>query len=177
MDEAANAAARLRIIVRVLNRQAQAETEEGSPTRSQQAVLAWLAERGELTPGALAVAERVRPQSMSELVDALERRGWAARRPDPADRRQVLVSLTAAGDEALDRGRRLRQARLSDAIRTLLDDGERERLIAAIGLLERVVLGDQAQADAGGVAGSVGTAPAVHRLPARRSRGTDDDRA
>jgi DNA-binding MarR family transcriptional regulator len=143
MDEIADAAARLRLVVRMLNRRAQVETGEGSPTRSQQAALAWLDELGELTPSALAAAEAVRPQSMSELVDALTRRGWVSRRADPGDRRQVLVSLTPAGDEALDRGRRLRQGRLADAMRTQLDAGEQRSLIAAIGLLERIVL-DQA---------------------------------
>ncbi len=43
MDENADVVVRLRVVVRALNRRAQAETGEGSPTRSQQAVLAWLA--------------------------------------------------------------------------------------------------------------------------------------
>jgi DNA-binding MarR family transcriptional regulator len=80
---------------------------------------------------------------MGELVDALEQRSWVVRRRDPGDRRRVLISLTAAGNEAVDRGRRLRQAWLTDAIRTLLDADERRSLIEAIRLLERVVLCDQ----------------------------------
>jgi DNA-binding MarR family transcriptional regulator len=36
-------------------------------------------------------------QSMGELVDALERRGYLTRRPDPADGRARLVCLTAKG--------------------------------------------------------------------------------
>lgn len=143
MDEVGDAARRLRMVVRMLNRRAQAETGEGSPTRSQQAVLAWLEERGELTATALAAAEQVRPQSIGELVDALERRGWVVRRRDRSDRRKVLVSLTSAGADALDVGRRLRQAWLTEGMRKRLDGEERRRLIAAIGLLERVVLDDQ----------------------------------
>jgi DNA-binding MarR family transcriptional regulator len=139
VDEIAAAANRLRMVVRVLNRRAQAQTREGSPTRSQQAVLAWLDERGEMTSSALAAAEGVRPQSMGELVDTLEQRGWVGRRRDRADRRKVLVSLTSAGAEALGAGRELRQAWLTDALSTLLDAKERRQLIAAIGLLERVV--------------------------------------
>jgi DNA-binding MarR family transcriptional regulator len=36
-------------------------------------------------------------QSMGELVEALERRGYVERRPDPSDRRARLVLLTAKG--------------------------------------------------------------------------------
>jgi DNA-binding MarR family transcriptional regulator len=153
VDEIAEAAARLRMVVRVLNRRAQGGTAQGTPTRSQQAVLAWLAERGAMTPSALAAAEGIRPQSLGELVDALTRRRWVSRRADPGDRRQVLVSLTAAGRKALDRGRRLRQTWLTEAISTRLDPDERRTLIAAIGLLERVVLDQTADSDLDGRSG------------------------
>jgi DNA-binding MarR family transcriptional regulator len=43
-------------------------------------------------------------QSMSELVAALERRGWVERRPDPNDGRARLVCLTADGRELTRRG-------------------------------------------------------------------------
>jgi len=36
-------------------------------------------------------------RSATELVDALEQRGLAARSPDPDDRRATLVTLTSAG--------------------------------------------------------------------------------
>ncbi len=168
-DEVVDAARRLRMIVRSLNRRAQADTGEGSPTRSQQAVLSWLDERGELTPSALAAAECIRPQSMGELVDALEQRGWVTRSRDPGDRRQVLVSLTPTGDAALDRGRRLRQAWLTEAMRTVLDAEERRTLIAAIGLLERVVLGEQTGSpdNLASAADEVGVAPAADRSSTR----------
>jgi DNA-binding MarR family transcriptional regulator len=43
-------------------------------------------------------------QSMSELVAAMERRGWLERRPDPADGRARLVCLTTAGRDLTRRG-------------------------------------------------------------------------
>jgi DNA-binding MarR family transcriptional regulator len=36
-------------------------------------------------------------QSMGELIDTLEQRGYVERRPDPSDRRARLVCLTAKG--------------------------------------------------------------------------------
>jgi DNA-binding MarR family transcriptional regulator len=38
-------------------------------------------------------------QSMGELIDTLEQRGYLERRPDPADRRARLVCLTDRGKE------------------------------------------------------------------------------
>jgi len=51
----------------------------------------------------------------------------------------VLISLTAAGHEALCRGRGLRQAWLIEAMSTLLSAEERQALFKAIDLLDRIV--------------------------------------
>lgn len=40
-------------------------------------------------------------QSMGELIDTLERRGYVERQPDPDDRRARLVCLTAKGRQAV----------------------------------------------------------------------------
>lgn len=45
----------------------------------------------------LAELAQMTPQSMGYLVDQLEARGYLERRPDPGDRRAVLVVLTARG--------------------------------------------------------------------------------
>jgi DNA-binding MarR family transcriptional regulator len=51
----------------------------------------------------LAARAAITRQSMSELVVALERRGYVERRPDPSDGRARLIALT-------DKGRRLARA-------------------------------------------------------------------
>lgn len=56
---------------------------------------------------------------MTKMLDRLERRGLVARRPDPADKRGLLIELTAKGDRV--------SARASDAYRA-----ERERLLAQL---------------------------------------------
>lgn len=136
IDEAAR---RLRVVVRAINRRAQRETGPGSPTRSQQAALAWLGDLGELTLGALADAEQVRPQSMGQTVDGLVAAGWVSRRREEGDRRRVTIALTAAGRAALERGRTMRQTWLAESLLSELDDTEREQMCATIPLLERVV--------------------------------------
>jgi DNA-binding MarR family transcriptional regulator len=139
MSSTAEIVSRLRRVVRVLNRRAQAETGVGSPTRSQQAVLAWLDEHDTVTPTALATLEQVRPQSMSQTLDALERSALIARTGHPSDRRQVLISLTPSGKTALERGRKLRQEWLEKAVNARLSADEQRVLAAAIPLLERIV--------------------------------------
>src|SRR5436305_11748425 len=47
----------------------------------------------------LAERAQITKQSMGYLVDYLEQRGYLERRPDPSDRRAVLISLTDRGWE------------------------------------------------------------------------------
>src|SRR6202042_1650457 len=54
----------------------------------------------------LAVIEGISQPSMSVLVTGLEQAGLAERRADPADKRVVLVSLTAEGSKYLRARRR-----------------------------------------------------------------------
>ena len=60
----------------------------------------------------------VTPSTTSGLVERLVEQGLAARADDPADRRQVIVSLTPAGGELMERFRELNSRRL----RALLGD-------------------------------------------------------
>jgi DNA-binding MarR family transcriptional regulator len=56
-----------------------------------------------LTPTALYEATMVTSGAMTGRIDRLEAAGLAERRPDPSDRRGVLVALTPAGLELIDR--------------------------------------------------------------------------
>jgi DNA-binding MarR family transcriptional regulator len=57
---------------------------------------------------------RIAARSTTEVVDALESRGLVQRRPDPGDRRAVLVELTEQGTAVLNA---IREARGSEAER------------------------------------------------------------
>ncbi|MFR9777816.1 MarR family winged helix-turn-helix transcriptional regulator [Micromonospora sp. MS34] len=76
--------------------------------------LAVLMRHGPLRLSALAEHLRIAPRSATEVVDGLEERGLIARRPDPADRRAVLVALT---DEGGRLGEAIRAARAAEAER------------------------------------------------------------
>jgi DNA-binding MarR family transcriptional regulator len=56
----------------------------------------------ELSPGALLRATLVTSGTMTNRIDRLEQAGLVRRRPDPQDKRGVLVTLTAAGAARVD---------------------------------------------------------------------------
>jgi DNA-binding MarR family transcriptional regulator len=61
-------------------------------------VFAYLDDRGTRV-SVLAERAQITKQSMAELVEHLERRGYVERIPDPDDRRAKLVRATEKGDE------------------------------------------------------------------------------
>ena len=64
-------------------------------------------DRGGTRIGVLAERARMTNQSMGYLVDALEKRGYVERRPDPADRRASLVVITDRGRDEIAAARQL----------------------------------------------------------------------
>ena len=66
---------------------------------------------------ALAAARQMRISAITPLIQALVQRGWLTRQPEPADRRQVRLELTAEGRRALTAGRRRTGERLRDVLR------------------------------------------------------------
>ncbi len=84
----------------------------------------------QLSPGALLRATLVASGTMTNRIDRLADAGLVSRRPDPADKRGVLVTLTARGRAAAD-------AALADLLtseRGLLTrlDGAQQRELAAL---------------------------------------------
>jgi DNA-binding MarR family transcriptional regulator len=59
--------------------------------------------QGPLSLSGLAEAVGVDAPYATLIVDGLEQRGLVERQPDPGDRRRKLVTLTAAGQEAVGR--------------------------------------------------------------------------
>ena len=73
----------------------------------------------------LAAGEGISQPSMTALVGRLADAGLVERRTDPADRRAVLITLTPAGADLLDRRRTDRAARLAVPLKGLADDDVR----------------------------------------------------
>jgi DNA-binding MarR family transcriptional regulator len=83
----------------------------------------------------IAKAVQAPPSRMVGFVDELEQRGLVERRADPKDRRVRALYLTAAGREALARGREVAR-RHEEELTQGLSGADRERLVD---LLRKVV--------------------------------------
>lgn len=91
-----------------------------------------------MTPGALAIRERVRPPSMTRVITSLAELGLVARTADPLDGRQVLVSVSAAGVDLIEAERRASQEWLLRRLSALNRD-ERATLLRAADLMSAIV--------------------------------------
>lgn len=119
-------------LIRAFRRLRRSERRELSPlglTFGQARALRVVAESGGgMRIGELAGVLEIVPRSATTMVDALEAAGLAVRRPDPADRRSVLVVCSEQGGLLLER---LAQTRAASAARLFapLTDGDRLQLL------------------------------------------------
>jgi DNA-binding MarR family transcriptional regulator len=114
-------------------------TFETGLTITQLSTLQRVIDNGPMTGAALAAAEHIRPQSMWEIIGLLDQAGLVERRPDPSDRRKVLVAATRGGEELIEKVLTSREAWLTRAVTELLDEREHRVLDEAVGLLNRLV--------------------------------------
>lgn len=128
-------ASELRIVLGQLMRRLRAEHRF---SLSQGEVLGRLDREGTRSIGDLALAVRVRPQSMTQTISDLEGDGLVARCADPADGRRTLVALTEQGRETLEADRRKREGWLASALTEDLSAEEQQVLARAIALLRRL---------------------------------------
>ena len=101
-------------------------------------VLSLLFRNGPMTPGALAQAEGVQPQSLTRLLADIEAEGLASRRRDERDGRQSLMELTEAGRAVLAEDGAARSAWLAEAMGAQLSPTECEILRLAAQLVDRL---------------------------------------
>jgi DNA-binding MarR family transcriptional regulator len=128
-------ASRLRLVLGHLVRRMRAEHRF---PLSHGAVLGRLDREGACSIGALAAAERVRPQSMTQTIADMEADGLISRRADPTDGRRTFVELTEQGLQALEADRRHREGWIANAIAEDFSAEEQRLLADALVLLERI---------------------------------------
>jgi DNA-binding MarR family transcriptional regulator len=120
-----------------LRRLRQAQTD-GEPTLPERSALSRLDRAGPTTASALAKVEQISPQSMGATLAALEERGLVQRRPDPADGRRVVLSVTEAGLGVLRDRRSARAERMAEALSAEFTRAELRQLMTAAPLIERL---------------------------------------
>jgi DNA-binding MarR family transcriptional regulator len=137
--EAASAAATdVRRGVTGLARRLRQERHEVGLAALELSVLGHLHRRGPLTPGELATAERVQPQSLTRTLAALELAGLVSRQADPADGRRSLLAIAEPGLTALRAEMEQRDNWLAAAMTAELSTTEIGLLRLAGPLLERL---------------------------------------
>ena len=129
-------------VVRSLTATRSAGIFESTVTMAQLKVLMLLGAKPETHMSELTTDLHLSLSTVSGLVEKLVENGLAARRTDDADRRQVLVSLTAQGGMFLDRFQELGKETLRELLSQLTAD-EVETVAQAmnvlIGAAERVI--------------------------------------
>ncbi|WP_116205660.1 MarR family winged helix-turn-helix transcriptional regulator [Amycolatopsis circi] len=137
-DELAALARTVREGVGRLNWRMRSEAGMPAPGPAVLAVLSRLYRGGTHTPGELAEAERIHPQSLTRILASLAEREWITRTPDPADGRRSLIDITPTGLRELRQYSIARETWLAAALERTLSPTEQELLRLAAGLLTRI---------------------------------------
>jgi DNA-binding MarR family transcriptional regulator len=128
----------VRVVLGRLRRRFMSVTDRDDITPAQASVLARIG-RGEVTTAsALASAEHVRAQSMAVTLATLEQLGLIIRTADPSDGRRQIVELAEAGRGRVDVARDAGHEWLATSLQSQFTEDERQQLIAAMRLLERL---------------------------------------
>jgi DNA-binding MarR family transcriptional regulator len=105
--------------------------------------LAYLRRHGGASLSDLAAFMGLTPPSVSKLVDGLVARGMVSREPHPADRRRLMLTLTAAGRGVM---RAAREAAVAELAATLTRSTalDRDTVVDAMLLLRTAFARDRA---------------------------------
>ena len=161
-DDAEIDVTRLRVALARLSRRLRRHELAGL-TPTQLAALATIEKIGPMRLGDLAAAEGIAPSTLTRLVTALEETGYVRRCADPSDARASTLSITAHGQDALERIRTENTLMLTASLE-LLTPEQRSALAAALPVLEQLA---EAAPGSAGSPGSSGSGPgkpaAAHR--------------
>ena len=133
--ELADVVARLR---RAMRRAWRVEDVGNPLSVAQLELLTSLGDNPGARPGQVARALRLAPNSVTTLVNGLQARGLVTRADGIGDRRTVLLTLTAAGEEAVRGWQATNAGILRDALRDL-SDGSRDALAELLPVLGDLV--------------------------------------
>lgn len=127
----------VRVAVTRATRRIRQERSSDEITDGQYAVLATLSNHGPKSPTALAEDQHVQPPHMTRVLNALVTAGLVRRDEHPTDGRQVVISITEAGEVEVHETRRRRNEWLAARLATYTPD-ERAVLAEAATLLRRL---------------------------------------
>jgi len=121
----------------LLRRRLRAVGSPGELTFPEVAALARLQRNGPATSAELARIEQISPQSMGATLAGLQERGLVSRSADPDDGRRVVMSVTDAGRQMIERRRDVRVEQIAAALEGFTST-ELQRMRAVAPLIERL---------------------------------------
>jgi DNA-binding MarR family transcriptional regulator len=121
-----------------LSRHLRGRRTDSAVSLTQLSALASLDEHGPMTPGGLAARERVQPPSMTRVIASLAEAGMVLRTPHPTDGRQIIVSLTDAGQALLADETSARERWMTDRLAGL-DEQQQAVLRQSIDIIGGIV--------------------------------------
>jgi DNA-binding MarR family transcriptional regulator len=128
---------RVIVLAQHLERSVETALEKHNLSLGQFDILATLrrhGKKGGLTPTQLLESVVLSSGGMTARLDALAEAGYIARKPNPNDRRMVVIELTSKGRRAIDNATKTRFGEAKTSLPTTLNDAEMATLI---GLLRR----------------------------------------
>lgn len=128
----------LRASIGLLVRRLRQTHTEGDLSLPERSALARLDRGGPATAAELARQEQISPQSMGATLGALQERGLVERRPDPADGRRYVLTVSEAGAKFLHHRRSKRTDMLARALSEHFTAEELKVLQQASPLLDRL---------------------------------------
>ena len=129
-------AVRLRVSLYALMRQLRQAAPANGMGSARLGVLGALYRRGPMSPTELAAHERVKLQTLTRLLAELEADGWIVRKPDPADARRSVLSLSRLGVRQLTADVQHREASIAAAIESAFTPSQQASLLKACEALD-----------------------------------------
>ena len=133
-------AADLRMVITRLIKKLRTKSEAGAKlSLTERSTIKLLDEHKELLPSELAAMEKITTQSMSQILKKLEGHGIIKRSPSKDDKRKVYISLSVTGKKMLEKVRYDKDEWLKGAIEKLLTDKEKDLLVRALPVLNKLI--------------------------------------
>lgn len=121
----------LRQIIRAIDLHSKRLERESGLTGPQLLVLQLIQRAGEITAGVIAREVSLSQATVTSIIDRLERKGILQRQRSTDDKRKVMVSLTEAGEKALEKAPTLMQESFINSFNRL-EDWEQALLLSSL---------------------------------------------
>ncbi len=136
MEIAASLRSTLNRLVKIMRRETR---NDGKLSLTERSTLGLLYPDVQLAPTAIARAEKVTTQSMSQVVSHLVELNYVVRTPSAEDGRKTLLSLTGLGTARVEQARQEKQEWLAKALHEKVTPAEKGLLVEALQILTKLV--------------------------------------